>query len=459
MLYSFIEIFSAVNIIYFFVIYLVYALLILLAFPEIIRRYNELNLEDFEHLLGSFSLPPISVIAPVYNEEERIIESIHSFIRLRYPKKEVIIVNDGSTDRTLEVLIREFQLQRVPAVYPQPLPTKPLRAVYRSHQVPDLVVIDKENGLKCDAMNAGLNISTCPVFLQIDSDTLVESDALLRMIRPMLNREGVYAEGATLRLLNGCQYSQGKVTKVKLPKNYWEVIQVGEYLRAFLYGRLGWNTLGGTLSISGAFGLFTKDHVIKVGGYDPNAIGEDLELTLAMIKEQKKHFKTAATVFVPDPVAWTEGPSSAQSLGRQRSRWHQGLIECLIKHRNMFMNPKYGWSGILGFPNLVFAEALQPLMEFFSYLIIVIGMFLGVVDWYYVGLFVLVCWGLNSILTMIAIMMELTTFQRYRGVKEITKLLIYAILENVGYRQLYFIWKIQGMIKYFRKEKTWVTMK
>ncbi|MCH9613805.1 MAG: hypothetical protein SP1CHLAM54_08140 [Chlamydiia bacterium] len=456
MLYYFVEYYNYVNLAYFFVINSFFLLLILLAFPAILERFNQLKIEDMNQLLKSQSLPPISIVVPLFNEEATIVESVHSLLRLEYPNFEIIIANDGSTDRTMKLLKREFKLVEVPKMTADHIETSKVKSFYRSEIAANLYVLDKENGLRADALNAGLNICQNPLFLSIDADTLIESDALLRMIRPFLTSTSIIAEGGTIRLLNGCDYQGGRVKKIGIPTEYWAGIQVGEYLRAFLYGRLGWNLLGGTLSVSGAFGLFDRTAALAVGGYNNNTLAEDLEMTVDLIRYQKdRGVKGAASVFVPDPVAWTEGPKTAGTLGRQRDRWHQGLLQAIFKYKGMLFNPKYGFAGMLGVPNLVFAEAFQPIMEFCGYFALIAGLILGTVDWYFVFLFLVVSWGISAFLTLMAIVMEITTFHRYSFTKDVWYLVMFAFLENFGYRQAYFWWKIRGMWKYFRGSKGW----
>lgn len=460
MFYYFIEYYNYINLVYFFAVNSFFLFLILLAFPSIIQRFDQLKIEDLDRLLKSQSLPPISVLVPVYNEETTIVESVNALLRLEYPIFEVIIINDGSSDRTLNFLKREFQLVEVPKLTADTIETSKVLHVYRSEIASHVIVIDKENGLRADALNTGLNMCQHPLFLSIDADTLIEPDALLRMIRPFLTSRSILAEGGTIRLLNGCEYSDGQVHKVGIPTRYWEGIQVGEYLRAFLYGRLGWNLIGGTLSVSGAFGLFDHKAAMKIGGYNRNTLAEDLEITIDLIKYQKdRGIKGAASTFVPDPVAWTEGPKNYATLGRQRERWHQGLLQGIVKYRSMFLNPKYGWTGMLGMPNLVIAEALQPIMEFLGYFTLVTGLILGTINWYFVLLFLIISWGISALLTIVALIMEITTFQRYSLSKDILKLVLFAFVENFGYRQAYFWWKIRGMWKYFRRSKSWARAK
>ncbi|MCB1081737.1 MAG: glycosyltransferase family 2 protein, partial [Chlamydiia bacterium] len=277
------HVFDTFGLIYFFLMNSFFALLIVLSFPQIYRRFVELRIEGMDHLLTSEALPPISVLVPVYNEEKTIKDSIHALIDLAYARKEVIIVNDGSTDSSLETLIKEFEMVEVPQLFPIRVPSKTIKKLYRSNLFSNLLLVDKENGGKGDSLNAGMNFSSLPLFMAMDSDTVIEKDALLRMIRPFITRKNVVAEGGTIRILNGCKVEKGKILETGIPKNHLAGIQVGEYLRAFLYGRVGWNALGGNFIVSGAFGLFDREKVIEIGGYKTDTVGEDFEISVRLL--------------------------------------------------------------------------------------------------------------------------------------------------------------------------------
>ncbi len=443
---------------YFLWINSVYILLIFLSFPEIYVRFREVNSEDLEVLLKSEAIPPISIVAPAYNEEVTIVDSAKSMLNLSYTNVNVILINDGSKDNTMQVLMDNFQLEKVPPAIPQYIKSKPVRGYYKSKLYPKLLVIDKENGGKADSLNAGINACVTPFFMAVDADTLIESDALRRMIRPVLTTRNTVASGGTIRIVNDCETDAGKVTKVVFPKSILPAIQTVEYLRAFLFGRLGWNILGGNLVISGAFGLFNREAVLDVGGYRTDTVGEDMELVVRLHHELKKQKKPFRVEFIPDPVAWTEVPSTLKVLSRQRERWHRGLIDTLWRHREMFMNPRYGITGLFTFPFFVLGELMAPVIEMIGYLGLIAGLILKVIDWKFAMLFFVVAWGLMMILTIFTIIMEETTFKKYSGFKDIVKMILFTIVESLGYRQLTVIWRLQAFYKYLRKDQSWGKM-
>src|SRR6056297_3194312 len=312
-------------------------------------------------------LPSISIIAPAYNEESSIIENIRSLLSLEYPKVEVIVVNDGSKDNSLQKVIDYYSLVKVNYAFVETLETEKVRDIYKSTNVAyaNLIYVDKENGGKADALNVGINISRSDLFLAIDVDSILEHDAILRMVKPFLEEQGnrkVIAAGGVIRVANSCKIKDGCVVTVKYPTNFWAKFQVLEYFRAFTLGRMAWSRINGLLIISGAFGLFDRQVAMAVGGYDKTTVGEDFELVVRMRKYMHTLAKHKYNVaFIPDPLCWTEVPSNLKTLRNQRNRWTRGSIDTVLKHKDMFLNPKFGKMGMLSFPYWVFFEWLAPL--------------------------------------------------------------------------------------------------
>src|SRR5205814_7212432 len=303
-----------------------YALLLVLSIPEIWEQTRLAEDEDFQRLMQSDALPPITILVPAHNESATIEASVTAILTLEYRSFEIIVVNDGSRDDTLEQLRHAFDLYEIPRVYPETIPTKPLRALYRSRSRSRLLVLDKENGGKADSLNAAINASRFPLVIAVDADTLIEPDALLRLTRPFLLGHQIAAVGGTVRVANGCTVKDGRVIDARVPRRFLPGVQVVEYLRAFLFGRLGWNRLGGSLVISGAFGLFRKEYLHAIGGYRVSSVVEDLDLVVRLHRHLRQRHIAYEIPFIPDPVAWTEVPESGGVLSRQRERWHRGLI-------------------------------------------------------------------------------------------------------------------------------------
>jgi cellulose synthase/poly-beta-1,6-N-acetylglucosamine synthase-like glycosyltransferase len=435
-----------------------YVVLLLSALLEM-RRHLLLIADESRYLLLSSTLSPtISMLAPAFNEEATIEGSLRALLALQYPRLEVIVINDGSKDNTLQVLIDRFDLVPVKTIYARRIPTKPVRSLYRSSTFPALVVIDKENGGKADALNVGLSFAQSELVCAMDADTLIEADGLQRMVRPFLYETDVVASGGTIRVVNGSEVRFGRVVRTRVPTNALAGIQVVEYLRGFLFGRLGWNRLGGNIIISGAFGLFRRESVLSAGGYLDDTVGEDMELVLRLKRLSYERSGPGKIAFVPDSVAWTEVPETARVLGRQRDRWHRGLADVLWRHRRMFFNPRYGVTGLFVFPYYAFVELMSPVIEAVGLVTLLFGLLFGWIDWSFAVLFYLTAYGLSTALTAFALIVEDISFHRYSTFRDRALLFWWALMENLGYRQMTAYWRLRGLWKFLRGRKDWGAM-
>ena len=444
--------------VYFLALNSFYALLLVLSIPEIWEQTRLAEDDDFQRLMQSDALPPITILVPAYNEQKTIEASVTAILALHYRNYEVVVVNDGSSDATLEALRHAFDLYEVPRTYPETIPTKPLRALYRSRARTKLVVIDKENGGKADSLNAAINASRFPLVIAVDADTLIESDALLRLTRPFLLGRRIAAVGGTVRVANGCVVKHGQVLDARVPRRLLPGVQVVEYLRAFLFGRLGWNRLGGNLIISGAFGLFRKDHLLAVGGYDATSIVEDLDLVVRLHRYLRSRKVRYEIPFIPDPVAWTEVPESFRVLARQRGRWQRGLVAAMWQYRGMLFNPRYGRVGLIAVPFYTFGEMLAPLVEVFGYVVTLAGLALGVLNVSFALLFVMVAWGYGMLLSLWAVALEEVSFHRYRRLGDLVRLVLFATLENFGYHQCGVWWRLRAYFTRRGRKHVWGEM-
>lgn len=453
-----IHISDLVILVYFLVLNSFYAVLLVLSVPEIWEQTRLAEDEDFQRLMQSDALPPISVLVPAHNEGATIEASVTAMLTLEYRHFEVIVVNDGSKDDTLERLRHAFDLYEVPATYPATIATKPLRALYRSRTRTRLLVLDKENGGKADSLNAAINASRFPLIIAVDADTLIEPDALLRLTRPFLLGRQIAAVGGTVRVANGCTVQDGRVVDARVPGRFLPGVQVVEYLRAFLFGRLGWNRLGGSLIISGAFGLFRKEYIHGIGGYRTSSVVEDLDLVVRLHRYLRARKVRYEIPFIPDPVAWTEVPESGRVLGRQRERWQRGLVAAMWQYKGMLFNPRYGRVGLLAMPFFTFGEMLAPLVEVLGYVITVGGFLLGIVNTSFALLFVVVAWAYGMLLSLWAVALEEVSFRRYRRFGDLARLLVYATLENFGYRQRTVWWRLKAFVTVFTYRHVWGEM-
>lgn len=404
--------------------------------------------------------PPISVLVPAYNEEQTIVSSVKALLQLQYPLFEILVINDGSKDNTLSELIGGFGLVEFPEARNSPLTTKPIKAFYRSSIYRNLCVIDKENGGKADSLNAGINASGYPLFCGVDADSVLQRDSLERIVQPFIQDAAVIACGGTIRIANGCTVKDGNLISADLPKNIFALFQVVEYLRAFLFGRLGWSPFNALLIISGAFGLFKKDAVIAAGGYRHNTIGEDMELIVRLHRIYRQSGEKYKITFVPDPVCWTEAPEDLTTLRNQRIRWQRGLGESLSANMSLLFNPRGGAVGWLAFPFFVIFEWLGPVIEATGYIFFIAGTFLGFIAWQHSWVFFIVSVGFGALVSIIAMLLEEMSFHIYGRPDQLLRLFGAAILENFGYRQLNSWWRIVGLYRWaFNTKGGWGEMK
>ncbi|HKY02874.1 MAG TPA: glycosyltransferase [Burkholderiales bacterium] len=436
-----------------------YLLLNLCSLITLRRHMHEEVLSDLPHLHTALELP-VTIIVPAYNEESTIAGSVRSMLQLAYREYEIVVVNDGSRDGTLEALREAFALEPFPAALRIQIPTKKVRQVYLSARHPNLRVIDKENGGKADSLNAGINASRYPLFCGVDADSVLQRDSLRRVTRPFLRDVRVVATGGTVRIANGCEVHEGFLTRVDFPRNILALFQVVEYLRAFLFGRLGWSALGGMLIISGAFGVFRKETVISVGGYRTETIGEDMELVVRlhrMLRERKQDYRIE---FVPDPVCWTEVPEDLRSLRSQRVRWQRGLVESLFSHWRLMFSRRGGMPGWVAFPFMLFFECLGPIIEISGYVFVAVAALNGWINWTAFGAFFFVAACLGILLSTSGLLLEEMSFHIYPKGKHLCVLGVTMVVENFGYGQLNTWWRFVGLLEWvFQRESAWGSMK
>jgi len=439
---------------YFLLVNSAYAVLIVSAGWDMWDYTLKARGENRWRVLGSRAAPRISMLVPAHNEAATIAQSVQALLALHYPNLEVVVVDDGSRDETMDVLREQYDLVPIHPVYRKQIDSKPVRALYWSRRHANLLVIAKDRGGKADAQNAGLNLATGELICVSDADTLIEPDALQRMVRPFLEAD-VIAVGGTIRVANGSLVRGGRVTMPRAPRTLLAGVQAIEYLRAFLFGRLGWNRLGGNLIISGAFGLFRREAVIAGGGYAHDTVGEDMELIARLRRQGREQNLRYRVAFVPDPVAWTQAPESLRGLGRQRERWHRGLAQVMWRHRRLCFNPRYGALGLVVYPFFLLVELLAPVVEAVGLLGLFAGLVLGVVNTSFALLFFLVAYGYSLVLTLLTLVLEEVNFHRYEGIGDRLILLVWALLEPLGYRQLTVVWRLCGLINFLRGRTDW----
>jgi cellulose synthase/poly-beta-1,6-N-acetylglucosamine synthase-like glycosyltransferase len=445
--------------VFFFLINTFYFLFVILS---LIGLFRYQRMTSYIRMKEIFSLPlakPISLIAPAYNEGPNIIESVRSLLALEYPLFEVIVVNDGSTDSTLQKLIEAYDLKKTNRVFRRSVESAPVLGIYMSPKEPKLVVVDKVNGKKADAMNAGLNIARYPLFCAIDADSILDRDALLKVVRPFHeDPERTVGVGGIIRVSNGCVVKRGQVHKIGMPRNFLARFQVLEYVRAFFGGRMGMSMMNCLLIISGAFGLFRKDIALKVGGYRSGAIGEDIDLVIRLRRYLHDHKIPYRITFVPDPVCWTEGPENLRVLAGQRNRWHRGLIEVLFLYRRMLFNPRYGTTGMLAMPFYFLFEMLGPFVELLGYVIFIFFIATGQLNSPFAVRFFLLAVVYGMLLSLSALLIEEFSQNRFPRLSDVVTIAVFGILENVVYRQWLVVVRVKAFFDLLRGNKGWGTM-
>ena len=401
--------------------------------------------------------PPIAVLVPAHNEEKCIRASVRSLLELDYPELEIIVINDGSTDRTLKELQQEFRLRPVRMLYLPQTPCARVKTLFRSEKDARLLVVDKEScGSKADAINAGLNAATSPYVCVVDADSVLERDALLRIMVPVLaDPKRVVCAGGIVRVLNGSEVRGGSLRRVRLPRKSIEIIQVVEYLRAFLIGREALAQGNMLMIVSGAFGIFRTDIVRLVGGYRPRAIGEDIDLVARMHRHLLDRGADYHIQFVPDPVCWTEVPSDFRSLARQRARWQKGLLDVLWQCRDMLFRPRYGRIGFFALPFLWLFELFAPVIELGGMITIGLAACYGILSREFFLQFLLFGYAFATVISIGSVLQEEVTYKRYNDWQDVARLVSYCFLEHFPYRQLHMFWRLQGIWQYLRGDMAW----
>lgn len=454
---------------YFFLVFTVliigsYIILAIFSSKETIEYLKKNSFVNYKDLLNSRIAPSISIIAPAYNESLNIVENVRSLLSTHYVNYDVIIVNDGSKDDSLEKLIKAYDLEKVEYLINQKVPTQELReGVFKSKNpaFDKLIVVDKENGGKADALNCGINISQSKYLACIDVDCLLLEDSLQRMVKPFLEYTDrrVIASGGVIRIANSCKIENGKLLEVNFPDKWLERVQILEYLRSFLLGRMAWARLNGLLVISGAFGLFDKEIAIKVGGYDTKTVGEDMEIIVRMrryMEEQKLKYKVA---YIPDPLCWTEAPDDKKILISQRNRWTRGTIETLKMHKKIGMNPKYGILGLLSFPYWFVFERMAPLIEVTGMLYFLFLVIYQPISWSFVAGLFLLAYLFSLLFSFVAIFTEEFTYHQYKNKGIGFKLILTVFLEPLILHPLVLYAAMKGNYDYyFNKKKKWGVM-
>jgi cellulose synthase/poly-beta-1,6-N-acetylglucosamine synthase-like glycosyltransferase len=454
--YHLLSIFNVVVVSYFVVGNGVYTLLMGISLAKVWLRSRALPFQGLDVARQSRAMPPVTIIVPAWNEQNIIVESLQAILRTDYPQLEVMVVDDGSSDRTLARLTSAFGLKRIRLIYRAALPTRAAEEFYRAPEIPNLLVVRKDHGGKPDALNVGINLCRTPYFCTLDADSVLDPDALLRLMQDIVRSPvDTVASGGIIRILNGCEVENGEVTRVALPAKPIERFQVVEYLRTFLFGRTGWDLLGATLIVSGAFAVFHRQTVVEAGGFSDDTVTEDLELIVRLYRWAAENQRRIRISFTSDPICWTECPSSLRMLARQRRRWQKGLCQTLWKNRDMVFNRKFRALGLLGLPFHLYVEALGAAVELLGYFIVPLAFLFHLAPPALYIPFLALALTYAGFLSTGAIVLEGLTSRRYPSLKDFTNLLKYAVIENLGYRQVVLFYRFQGVLQFLAGSRKW----
>jgi cellulose synthase/poly-beta-1,6-N-acetylglucosamine synthase-like glycosyltransferase len=460
-MHAFLNISNGTLFVYYLLSNICYLVLLITAIVKNTEHQERLASLGLERIKASPFTPPITLVAPAHNEEKSIVESVRSLLSIDYPSLEVILINDGSRDTTLDQLQEAYHLRLANILYIPTIPSAKVRGVYNSPIEPRLLVVDKmAGGSKADAVNAGLNAATSPYVCIVDADSILERDSLLRIMAGLLSDPSrVMAVGGIVRVLNGSTVRNGLLQQVRLPKSGIEVLQVIEYLRAFLIGREAWSRYNMLPIISGAFGIFRRDVVMKVQGLRAAAVGEDFDLVMRVHRYLLDQGEDYVIDFIPDPTCWTEVPADLKSLARQRARWHKGLLDTLWPNRDMLFRKRYGRMGAIALPYMWLFEFFAPIIECVGLMTILTAAILGLLSRQFFLEFLLFGYAFATMISVGAVLLEEMNYRRYSDWREVAKLLLYCLVEHFPYRQMTMIWRLQGIYQYLRGDLKWREMK
>ena len=430
---------------YFIVMQVFLLVLSLLSGWELRRIHITNRFGRVADMMSSQTSPPISIVIPAYNEEAGIVEAVRSMSIVGYPRFELVIVNDGSTDDTLGKLIAAFDLERVRIPYRPDIPTALVRAFYRGRGTVDITLLDKENAGRADALNAGINAARFPYALCTDADVILDAGCLVgAMKRFVEDRVRTVAVGGNIRPINGSKVYLGHLVRARVPRHIVPRMQLLEYLRTFLASRPAWSMMGALPLISGAFGVWKRSAIIAVGGFTVGHLGEDMDMTLRLHRYHRDQGIPYRMVYEPSAVIWTEVPETLRVLRRQRTRWHRGLMRIVRENRSLAFRPRYGVLGMVVWPSMIAFEYLAPVIEAAGWLLIPLVVYLGAINLSTIWLMLLLAFTAGLINSLVALLLD-ESYGYFNDAKGTGRLLVMALIENFGMRQLTVAWRIQAM--------------
>ena len=438
--------------IYFAVLWIGYLILLLGTFGTVVHKYNVSKFNNVIPTLEQNPLLPITVIIPAYNEEHRIVSTVTSLLNSEYKNIHIVIINDGSVDRTLQLLIEKYELIQIPPAFRQKIATGKVLAYYRSTLIPHLMVIDKEHSpyanSAADCINAGLNVCRTPLYVTLDADTLVEPLSLSRMIFMYLTNPHCVAIGGDIYVPDTANVIKGHLLETNIPANPLLGVQVCEYLRSFSYGREGWTLVGGALCHPGAFTMLETQAVRSAGGYDASNFSYDAEIIFKLHHEMRKNHYPYSIIYAPSAIAWSEEPATLKKFWHQRSNWQRGLLRCLSRHKQMILNPKYGITGLLAFPYYILFEIFGPVVEAISYVVFILALCFSTVSIVNFAWLLLLAWGYIMFITLSCVILSIITYNKYYRKLDILRIAAWTTADMFFFRQFRAFCALSSTIHY-----------
>lgn len=424
-----------------------YLVVLALASGAALRRNHHLRrFGRVGEMLSSRTTPPLSIVIPAYNEEAGIVDSVRSMSIVKYPRFEIVVINDGSTDRTLAYLIEAFNLEVVRIPYRPDLPSEPVMAIYRGRSGVDVTVIDKPNGGRADALNAGINVARYPYVMCTDADVVLDPECLVNaMQRVVEDRDRTVGVGGNVRPLNGSRIELGHLIEASVPRRLVPRMQVLEYVRTFLAARPAWSWMNAVPLVSGAFGVWKRSILIAVGGFTKHHLGEDMDLTMRVHRYHLQRRIPYRIVYEPSAVIWTEVPETLRVLRRQRVRWHRGLMRVVRDFFPLLGNPRYRQLGLVTWSGFFLFEYLAPIVEFVGWFAVPTALVIGAIDPVALLLMLLVAFGMGLLNSLVGLLLD-ETYGYFNSRTDTSRLLAMAVVENFGMRQLTVVWRIRALL-------------
>ncbi|MEO8846455.1 MAG: glycosyltransferase family 2 protein [Kofleriaceae bacterium] len=477
---------NAIVITYLAVFFAINGYFVVLSSREVSRRLRREVLRPPIRDAANPFFPPLTLLVPAYNEEVTCVDSVRSLLRLDYPHYEIVICNDGSKDRTVQVLIDAFKFERSDINYHPELETAAIRGLYKATcelppNVERVLLVDKANGGKADALNAAINASRGVYVSSMDADSLLEPDALLRSMQAVADDPNhTIAIGTQVGLSNGSLVENGQVTELRLPRSWIGRFQIVEYMRSFTHGRTALGQVNSLLILSGVFALMRRDLVVAVGGFltarckhriveeycgaGSHTVCEDMEIVVRLHRYLLDRGRVGQIIIEPRPVAWTEAPEVYVDLGKQRSRWYRGLLEVLYYHRAMMFRTRYGRIGMFSLPYQLLFEAAAPVIEVLGYILVPLSAIFGLLSVGHAVAYLLLATAVNIALSTAALIISIqpdgdkhhrSRLFAYPRVRDTLILFGCGVLSNFGYRQYLLYWQLKGLRDFLKGRKDW----